>query len=259
MCVMFTKTGKWIVNQRPENVAHHSKFYWVEGASDPAVLEKGLAADVDGPAAAVFERLRELPRLPNATELGHLLLFIAFQMVRVPAFREWQRQFLRDTAPTLFSRDEFEAAKKHFGGPGVSYREFQRLLRNGKLRMPLSKNEELRSMAQQAGAIGPWLLKRNWSVRTVPIGAPPLVCSDSPVKSITRTKDGFTITAGRLGWPNTEIFLAISQHLLLHGRLSRATVSAITSDAVPDFNFATAWGATRVFSPEAKVEGVDAP
>src|SRR5207245_5918815 len=88
LCVFLVKKKRWLRNQLPENVAHHSKFYWVEGAADPAVLEKGLAAEVDGPAAAVFETLREAPRAPNATELKDLVLFIAFQMVRIPAFRE---------------------------------------------------------------------------------------------------------------------------------------------------------------------------
>jgi len=100
LSVFLPKTGRWLSNQLPENVAHHSKFYWVEGGNDPAVLEKGLASEIDGPAAAVFARLREHPRLPNPTELGHLLLFIAFQMVRVRAFREWQRELLRTSIPS---------------------------------------------------------------------------------------------------------------------------------------------------------------
>ena len=123
--------------------------------------------------------------------------------------------------------------------------------------MQLNKNEELRSMTQQAAAIVPWLLKRNWSVRVVPFGAPPLVSSDLPVKSITRHEDKFTVTTGRLGWPNTEIFLAISKQLMLHGRFSVPRVSPLTPSAVRDFNFATAWDSTRVFSSEPTIEGLD--
>ena len=152
LSVFLPKTGRWLSNQLPENVAHHSKFYWVEGGNDPAVLEKGLASEIDGPAAAVFARLREHPRLPNPTELGHLLLFIAFQMVRVRAFREWQRELLRTSIPSELADEltprEFAFAKTKFGDPGVSYREFQRRLKTGKISMQLNKNEELRSMTQ---------------------------------------------------------------------------------------------------------------
>jgi hypothetical protein len=259
--VFMPKTGRVLRNQLPESVAHHSKFYWVDGGNDPAVLEKGLASEVDGPAATVFARLRERPRLPNATELGHLALFIAFQMVRVPGFREWQRELLRTSIPSELADEltpqEFESAKSSFGDPGVSLNEYQRLLKTGKIDLQLNKNEQLRSMAQQAAAIVPWLLKRNWSVRIVPVGAPPLVLSDVPVKSITRHEDSFTVTPGRLGWPNTEIALAISKEILLHGRITAPTVSFLTPDAVRDFNFATAWGATRVFSSEPTIEGLD--
>jgi len=113
------------------NVAHHSKFYWVEGAADPAVLKKGLAAEVDGPAAAVFERLREAPRVLNVTEIKDVVLFIAF----------------------------------------------------------------------------------------------------------------------------AEILLAISRHVLLHGRFSPPRVSPMTPAAIRDFNFATMWNATRVFSAEPADNG----
>src|SRR5438876_6638638 len=127
LCVFMPKTGRVLRNQLPENVAHHSKFYWVEGGNDPAVLEKGLANEVDGPAATVFARLRERPRLPNATELGHLVLFIAFQMVRVPGFREWQRELLRTSIPSELADEltpqEFESAKSSFGDPGVSFND----------------------------------------------------------------------------------------------------------------------------------------
>jgi len=81
--------------------------------------------------------------------------------------------------------------------------------------------------------------------------------SDLPVKSITRHEDKFTVTTGRLGWPNTEIFLAISKQLMLHGRFSVPRVSPLTPSAVRDFNFATAWDSTRVFSSEPTIEGLD--
>src|SRR6266852_1040664 len=105
LCVYRVQEKRWLENQLPENVALHSKFYWVEGAKDPAVLEKGLASEVDGPAAAVFERLREAPRLPSSHELENLIVFVAFQMVRVPLFRDWHRQKLKDSTPEMLEED----------------------------------------------------------------------------------------------------------------------------------------------------------
>ena len=73
-------------------------------------------------------------------------------MVRVPAFRELQRELLRTSIPSELADEltprEFAFAKTKFGDPGVSYREFQRRLKTGKISMQLNKNEELRSMTQ---------------------------------------------------------------------------------------------------------------
>jgi len=182
-------------------------------------------------------------------------------MVRIPAFREFQRQLMKDSIPGMladdFTRREFDAGVKQFGDPSVSYEEYRRMVRTGEIPFPLSRYEELRSMTQQVEAIVPWLFKRRWSVRVVPPGTPLLVSSDVPVKSITRTSDGFSVTTGRLGWPSTEIFLTISSHALVHGRFSPPRVSPLTPAAIRDFNRATMWTATRIFSAEPHVAGIE--
>ncbi len=114
-------------------------------------------------------------------------------------------------------------------------------------------------MTNQATAIMPWLLKRNWSVRVVPISAPELVSSDLPVKSLTRTAEGFTVSTGRLAWPNTEFLFAISKYVLLHGRSGPARVDDLSPGAIRDLNFATTWNATQIFSAEPTLENVATP
>ena len=260
LCAYRVHEKRWLKNQLPENVALQSRFYWVEGAKDPSVLEKGLASDVDGPAASVFGRLRESPRLPTREELRALMVFVAFQMVRVPLFREWHRQRLKVSTPDMLeeevTRKDFEDGVKLFGDPGVTFEEWKAMVRTGKIPVALSKNEELQLMIDQANAIIPWLMKRNWSVRVVPVGAPELVSSDLPVKTVTQTEQGCTVSTSRLAWPNTELVFAVSKHLLLHGRPGRARVADLSPAAIRDFNFATAWDATQIFASEPTLENI---
>jgi hypothetical protein len=249
-----------IPEQRPEMVAKKYKFYWVQGVADPAQLEKALGTDVDGPAATVFARIREFPRLLTDRELSDVLFFVALQMTRVPRFRklvdyvyasEGLRFFAEKVSSAEVSRD---AALR--GQPGVTKKKIIAMVRSGELQITPRQNSYLRSMLESTQAIIPWLERREWSVRTVPIGAPDLISSDLPVKSIRRLGTEWEITTGRLSWPDAEVMIAISSHIALVGARRRAVVEPLTVSEIAGFNFATAGGATELYSREPVVVGV---
>src|ERR1700733_14866625 len=79
------KRRQWPSN--PQNTGHRRHFYRVTGTQlDPIAFEKTFSK-IEDAVAPILRKLYEKPRTPMGNELESLLFFMAFQYVRVPAFR----------------------------------------------------------------------------------------------------------------------------------------------------------------------------
>jgi hypothetical protein len=80
------KTGKqWPTT--PLNAGHRRDFYRLtDPDKDPVMIEKKLS-EIEGTIAPILKRLDSERRMSDADELGSLIVFMAIQWIRVPAFR----------------------------------------------------------------------------------------------------------------------------------------------------------------------------
>jgi hypothetical protein len=215
------KRKQWPSN--PINTGHRRDFYQITGAElDPVAFEKAFSS-IEGVVAPILKRLYEKPQAPLVDELEVLLIFAAFQHVRVPAFRPMVLKMAdsihqRWMAKALKSRASWVKAQKKAGiptdSPGGSYEEmleFQRnVIKTGQYSLSAENDWYLmRGFRAAERAIMPSLRARHWGVSMSPSGN--FVGSDNPVMM-----DG---PPGQLiGFKSAEIVIfPLNRHVLLYG------------------------------------------
>jgi hypothetical protein len=91
---------------------HFFSYVRHDGVREPE-LEEYLAANVDTPSAPTFRRIAAGEAQPG--DLGTILRFMAFQVVRSPRFRDLDLRLAESLGPVLFG---FDVVKKAFGRDG---------------------------------------------------------------------------------------------------------------------------------------------
>ena len=232
----FTETGQktgrlWVTDLKkrkqwpsnPRNTGHRRDFYRIAGAQlDPVAFEK-VFSKIEGVVAPILKRLYEKPRTPLDDELDGLLLFAAFQYVRVPAFRPvvlkmadslhrgWMKEALK--SPKSWAKI-LKKAGIPADTPGASYKdalEFERkVIDAGEYSLSAENDWYLmRGFSAAEGSIIPSLRARHWGAYISSSGS--FIGSDNPVMM-----DG--PPGQQIGFKSAEIVMfPVNRHVLLYG------------------------------------------
>ena len=251
----FTETGQktghlWVTDiekrkqwqSNPSKTGKRRDFYRITGDQlDPAAFEKAFSK-IEGLVAPILKKLYEKPRPPLVDELEVLLIFAAFQYVRVPAFRPMVLKMAdsihqRLMAKALKSRASWVKAQKKAGipvdSPGGSYEdmlEFQRnVIKTGQYSLSAENDWYLmRGFSAAERSIMPSLRPRRWGASISPSGN--FIGSDNPVMM-----DG---PPGQLiGFKSAEIVIfPVNRHVLLYGTRVLVKPPAVTRKVIARHN-----------------------
>jgi Protein of unknown function (DUF4238) len=172
----------------PLNAGHQRDFYRVsDPRKDPLVLEKKLS-EMEGAIAPILQRLNQERRLPDADELSSLIVFMAIQFIRVPAFRPillgFADSFLRSKlAGALITPESWEqtlrAAEIPAGAEGSDYQGMREFFQSGDYYLNLENDWYLKSGFTAAIDVMESLEKRRWDIAVSDEGD--FIASDNPV------------------------------------------------------------------------------
>jgi hypothetical protein len=226
----FTETGEkdgqlWVTDlyrkkqwpSSPANTGHRRDFYRTSAPElDPVQFEK-LLSRVEDSVAPLLKVLHETT--PTRDELELLLLFIAMQWVRVPAFRPFMLKLADSITRTKFEKalaspEAWTAMLKDIGTPLDERADYEKMLKFHRS-SPYTLTAPTEWYLLRAGTavqdILPILKGRRWKPFFSPSGS--FVGTDNPVV-LEGPKDAM------VGFKNAEIVLyPVNRHLLVYATL----------------------------------------
>jgi hypothetical protein len=210
------RTKQWPTN--PAKAGHQRDFYRVSDPQlDPVVVEKAFSI-IENAIAPVLRAIDEERREPTEDEMEGLVTFMAFQWVRVPAFRPTVLAIVdsitrSQLSRALKSRDSWAAALKEAGipsgSPGADYDGMREFERSGQYSLSAETEWYLQQAFAATETIIPFLRERHWRMSFSNSGS--FIGSDNPV-----ALDG--PKGQKVGFRNAEIVIyPVSRHALLYG------------------------------------------
>lgn len=211
---------------RPANAAGERDFYRIDG-EEPNAVEQALG-DLENHAAEVLRRIQATRALPEGDDLGTLLGFLAFQITRVPQFREMFERNHRHLSkaqcrmalshPRFFEQLLEEMRREGKDIPRGFSREtiLEFLEDESRYTIEIPQELSIRNMAWATEALLPILAQRNWLLFIAKDDQDDFVCTDRPV-ILTPTQAGAPPFIG-FGNPRTEVIMPISRQMALAGR-----------------------------------------
>lgn len=202
----------------PLNAGHQRDFYRLsDPRKDPLAIETKLS-EIEGSIAPILQRLDQERRLPDADELGSLIVFMAIQWIRVPAFRpilfDFTDSFLQANMEEALATPEsweraLRAAQIPAGTEGSDYQRAREFFQSRDYSLNLENDWYLKSGFTAAINVMESLEKRYWGIAVSDAGD--FIASDNPV-----VMDG---PAGeRMGFENAGVVIyPVSRHLVLYG------------------------------------------
>lgn len=188
---------------------------------DPLAIETKLS-EIEGTIAPILQRLDRERRQPDADELGSLIVFMAIQFIRVPAFRPilhgFAASFLRsELAEALATPESWEqtlrAAEIPAGAAGSDYQGMREFFESGDYYLTLENDWYLKSGFTAAADVMESLEKRRWAIAVSNEGD--FIASDNPVVMDAPAGE-------RVGFENAAVVVyTVSRHLVLYGTLTR--------------------------------------
>lgn len=230
----FTETGQkdgrlWVTDLKrekqwpssPPNTGHCRDFYRVSTPQlDPVTVEK-LFSRIEDAIAPVLKSLNDEQRGPNRDELEGLLGFMAFQWVRVPAFRPTilgiaDSIHRAELSEALRSPESWAKMLKKLDipadSPGGDYEQMCEFERSGEYSLSAETEWYLLKAFEGAQTIIPLLMARHWGASISRKGS--FIGSDNPV-----VLDG--PKGGMVGFKNADIVIyPVSRHVILYGTKS---------------------------------------
>ncbi len=239
----------------PINAGHRRDFYRVSDDNLDPVGAEMLFSKIEDAVAPILRRLDNELRAPREDELEHLLLFMAIQWIRVPAFRPTILA-IADTfhrskiSEALKGRESWAKMLRETGispdDPAADYDRAHEFERSGEYSLSAETEWYLMRGFQGIETIVARLKERHWGACISRRGS--FIASDNPV-----AMDGPKNC--KVGFKNADVVTyPVSKHVLLYGTNVRVrapfvsqkfiahknTFALLTSDeqvysAIPDF------------------------
>jgi hypothetical protein len=206
----------------PINAGHRRDFYRLSNPeTDPLVVEKTYSR-LEDRIAPVLKSLYEDKRSPYKAELEALLIFIAIQWSRVPAFRPTVLAIADSIHRAYFSEalkspEAWTRALRDAGirseSAGADYEHAREFQQPGRYSLSAETDWYAMRAFKAAETIIPRLMGRHWGHSFSRSGS--FIASDNPV-----VLDGEP--GQKIGFKNAEIVLyPVNRHLFLHGTNAR--------------------------------------
>jgi hypothetical protein len=234
----------------PVNSGHRRDFYRLSDERlNPTAVESKFA-EMETLIAPILRIVEAERRMPHGDELQSLLVFMAIQWVRVPAFRTTigpiadsiYRSFMSEL---LRSPESWAAALKKAGyskdAPGADYDKILEVERSGEYSFSADTPWFLKNGLKAAESIIPCLETRYWGALISESGQ--FIGSDSPV-ALEASKDH------KVGFKNAPfVTYPVGRHVLLYGTIVRVPQPPLTTKLIAQHNtFAMLTAQEQVYS-----------
>jgi hypothetical protein len=228
----------------------------------PGEIEDFLGAEIEGPVGPTLKSLAASHREPSGPEAGALVRFLGMQVLRTEPFRKAALDYDRSLAEkfvrewtTDAALDEYERAH------GVTFSPEKRAAMREINVSHIGNSRAVHVMLQTFGQLIDDLARLRWRVRTLPLGAPDLVCSDAPAQfGRVREEDG-RLQPIMGGWalPTVGVMMPLSPRQLLLGAtefIAPFFDEKVDSGVVEEVNRVIAKGGRWVYAREQVSTGI---
>ena len=173
----------------PRNVGSKRDFNRVDILGEPIDAVEKLLAEIEGKVSRVLKYVEENAALPEDTDMGTLLYFVALLYGHNPQFRNNLSSFETTVVKqilrlSLFSPERYESyiQQEREAGKEVSeYEEVKRFVEEENFDIRYGHGHHLRYELQATDEILSLLRHRKWSLFIAEEDADDFVCSDHPV------------------------------------------------------------------------------
>jgi hypothetical protein len=187
--------------QKPKQVMVRNKYYhqdWAPDGVDKNIFEKRLGAELEPKGLGALRKLTEAPETPCDDDTANILVYLAFQRIRVPR----QADLAKSLAETAIT---FELMKTSEG---------RALLQYGEVVMKDSFRFEF--MRTVLGSLLPYFSRMIWELIEAEDGTS-FITSDSPVSFhnvdfLPPTEPGVGLCGTRVFFPINKRFLLVMHH-----------------------------------------------
>ncbi len=227
--------NQWPSN--PLNAGHQRDFYRISDSRKDPLLIEGKLAEIEGAIAPILQLLDKERRLPNEDELGSLIVFMAIQWIRVPAFRPFLFDFTNfymraNLSDALRSEESWERTLLLAGIPadteGSDYQKMRKFFQSGEFSLNVGNDWYLKEGFTAAITVIESLEKRHWGVAISDAGD--FIASDNPV-----VMDG--APRQTMGFENAGVVIyPVSRHLVLYGTRIPVVIPPMTANDVARHN-----------------------
>lgn len=221
----------------PAAVGHRRDFNRLEDPTkDPIVIET-LFSKLEETVAPILKQLTHSMRRPSDDELEELLIFVAVQWARVPAFRDVVLGLARQVSykeiqHALRTRRSWIKWLRQAGiaetHPDADYEAALRVNWESRLDLEFKTDWYLKQAFETSKKVLPSLRSRHWEVLISPKGR--FIASDNPVV--------LTGAAGTsVGFGNADtVAYPVSRHVLLVGTQSAKCWEAVSMSEIAQWN-----------------------
>lgn len=205
--------------RKPENTAIINNFYAIH-YTDTNAFENFLADQIESPAAKALKALQTTGQVPSDDDKHRLALFLAYMLVRTPAYRTfYEPQFNKEISTLLqlnakdkehFQRwaDDYETIHKEPIANDVE--QLRQEILDGKYKTEVHPNFSLYIMQKLGSNCADLLLSMKWIIIKSPEDLY-FLSSDNPIIVTNPNCMGFYSPG--LGLENTRIFVPISKRV----------------------------------------------
>ena len=244
----------------PRNVGSKRDFNRVDILGEPIDAVEKLLAEIEGKVSRVLKYVEENAALPEDTDMGTLLYFVALLYGHNPQFRNNLSSFETTVVKqilrlSLFSPERYESyiQQEREAGKEVSeYEEVRRFAEEGNFDIQYEHGHHLGYELQTADKILSLLRHRQWSLFIAEEGASDFVCSDRPVALITiedspqNPDHPYNIGGPGLAQSNTELTMPLNRRMALVAAFNiPANVRTVDEKVVADINANTILSPTK--------------
>jgi hypothetical protein len=219
------------------DAGHRRDFYRLTDPSkDPLLIEKKLS-EIEDTIAPILKRLDKELRMPDDDELGSLIVFMAIQWVRVPAFRPVVLGIMESTmqsnmSDALSSPEAWSQTLRDAGipnsSPGSDYHKMREFIESGDYSFSAPNDWYIKTGFTASLDVIDSLEKKSWGVAISENGE--FIGSDNPI-----VLDG---PAGeKMGFANAGVIIyPVSRHVVLYGTASPVSLQAMNRTDVARHN-----------------------
>lgn len=260
--VLDLSTALWRTSTPRAECAERGYYSIDADGMEPGAVEDFLCAEIEGPVGPILKSLATSQGQPTGPETGALVRFLAMQFLRTEPFRKAVIDHDRRMAERVHEEWSTDAAFDAYEREkGVSFSPGKRAAMRKMTFGQVGNSRVVHVMLDTFGRLLEDLARMRWRVRTLPIGAPNLICSDAPAQFVRVREDNGRLQPIMGGWalPAVGAMMPLSPRQLLLGAaefIAPLFDEKVDRGLVREFNRVIAVGGRWVYAREQSSEGI---